>query len=528
MSIISPFPQSTQIYLYSGIPWGNDYSDIRLFSSESERDTFLQTKVKAGFPSCSIVKNGRIRVTGQINDMVSCNYMSFRNYGAGQLETLKTFYCFITSVEYVNINTVEIQYEIDWVQSYLFDFTIGECMVEREHVNDDTFGKNIVDEGIAIGDYSIENIFRHLYQKGYVCYFLSDVAESVTVNTKNGMLLATQMTANRYLVRGDLEIFLNQLNQNGESDKVVSLTMCPMPIGEQSDITDPDLTQTFNLVNNPLSFSDSTGSYTAKNNKMGCYPYKLFTVDNFNGSVQDFKWENFDGNPAFTMDGVIHPRPCIECYPNNYMAWNGTSFKTRNFAVQYTNFPQIPWTSDTFRAWVSQNGTAMYWDNISKGVSVAGGTIGAIVGIGSGNPLVAVSSASTAVSAVGGIEGNQAIEHYHATHGSQLGGALEACGIDYLLNDIGFRVIQYCLKPKDAERIDNFFTRYGYKVDSYKKPNITGRQYVNYCKCKVARADGDIPVDTKNILEKALTNGVSFWHTNNMDMAVTVNPIVGG
>lgn len=526
MSIISPFPQNTQIYLYAGVPWGNDYSDIRLFETYAERTQYLETKQVAGFPTCSIVHNGRIRVTGQINDMINCNYMSFKNFGAGYPENLRTFYCFITSVDYVNINTVEIQYEIDWIQSYLFDFKYGECFVEREHVNDDTFGKHLLDEGIAITDYRIMEMFQHNYQKGYVCYYLSDVASAVNVDTRNGMLIATELTMNRYLVRGDLELFLNQLNRNGESDKVVSLTMCPMPFADQEDITNPNLQMFFNLVNEPLLFKDSESEYKAVNNKMGIFPFKLFTVDNYNGSVQEFHWENFEGDPAFEMDGVIHPRPCLECFPKNYLKWYGENFKTRNFAVQYTNFPQIPWTSDTFRAWVSQNGTAMFWDNASKGVQAVGGALTAALGIATGNPLMAMGGASGVMSGVAGISNNDNAVNYHATHGSQLGGALEACGMDYLFNTIGFRVIEYCLPPEVAKRIDKFFSRYGYKVDVPKKPNVKGRKYCNYVKCNQAHVDGLIPVDAKNAMERALLSGTTFWHTNNMDMDVTVNPIV--
>lgn len=527
MSIISPFPQNTIIRVYKNVPWGRDNKDIRWFSTAAQREIYLNNRYMNQWSNCSIVKMGKtIKLTGQINDYLIANYMQFTNYGAGGADNAKTFFAFITSVDYVNINTFEITYEIDWIQTYLFDFQFGACLVEREHVNNDAFGKNLVDEHIAISDYVITEILKHNYDKGYIAYYLSDVAEGVDVQSRNGVLIATQMTANRYNVYGDLEIFLAQLNHNGESNKVVSLTMAPMPIGNVEDFTNPDYLQTFGLQDDHVTFSDGITTYTAKNNKMGVYPYRLFSVDNYNGSVQEFKWENFNGNPSFKMNGVMHPRPCLECYPTNYLQWDGENLETRNFSVEFTNFPQIAWTSDTFRAWQSQNGTAMYWDNVGKTVQVVGGTLTGLTGAATLNPSMAAQGVGGLLTGISGLESNQASENFHRTHGSQLGGALESCGMDYLHNDIGFRVIEYAIKPEVAKRIDEFFTRYGYAVDEIKQPNITGRQYVNYVKTNGSHVDGNIPIDAKQAMEEAMNSGVSFWHIDDMDTKLTINPIV--
>ena len=36
-----------------------------------------------------------------------------------------------------------------------FDITFKQCFVEREHVNDDTFGKHTVPEGLEYGEYIV-------------------------------------------------------------------------------------------------------------------------------------------------------------------------------------------------------------------------------------------------------------------------------------------------------------------------------------------------------------------------------------
>lgn len=519
MSIISPFPQNTQIYLYEGIPWSNDYSDIRLFSSESERDTFLQSKVKGGWPSCSIVKNGRIRLTGQINDMVTCNYMSFRNYGAGQLENLKTFYCFITSVEYVNINTVEVQYEIDWIQSYLFDFEYGECFIEREHVNDDGVGKNVLEEGLETGEMSVHNVQQHIFDPAIRLLYLSAAQDNVELQTTKGIINAINYMAGSDFASGfdRFEAVLSQLNSYGGSNDVAD--MCMIADGMQYPT---GLHQTFNVQNDGNTFTWGTQSYTAVNNKMQCYPYKFMTVDNYEGSVEQYRYENFaDTTMSFAIEGTDMPKPCMECFPINYMGWKGTSEVPNTYqqmSVMFTNFPEIPWTSDTFRAWVSQNSATLVSEGLGKVIQAGVGTAMLASGNLAGVGLLA-SGATGAASLAENIQ-------QHKLHSHELQGSIPSSGMSYFRNTVGFRVTQYCLKPDMAKRIDRLFTRYGYTVNASKIPNITGRQYVNYCKCKVARVDGNIPVDAKNIMENALLKGASFWHTNDMDMEITTNPIV--
>lgn len=523
MSIISPFPQNTQIYLYEGIPWGNDYSDIRLFESELERDTFLQSKIRGGWGSCSIVKNGRIRLTGQINDMVTCNYMSFRNYGAGQIGNLKTFYCFVTSVEYININTVEIQYEIDWIQSYLFDFSYGECFIEREHVTDDTFGLNTLPEEFETGEMSISNVQDNTFEPAVRLLYLSPAQDETHLSGINGKgtLYAVNYLSQNETAEGypAIDTVLSQLNSYGGSNDVADMCMTVQGMSSSNG-----LRTTFNVQNDGKVFTFGNESYTAVNNKMQCYPYKFMTIDNYEGSVEQYRYENFsDTTWTFAIEGTDMPKPCMECFPINYQGWNGSPESpntAQQSSVMYTNFPEIPWTSDTFRAWVSQNQLSLAGEAVGKIVQTAAG----VASIASGN--IPMGIGLTVSGLKGAVSMSENIQQ-HKLHSHELRGGVASAGMSYLRNTVGFRCIQYCLRPEYAKRIDRHFTRYGYTVNASKVPNIRGRQYVNYCKCKIARVDGNIPVDAKNIMENALTKGVSFWHTNSMDMEITTNPIVG-
>lgn len=61
---------------------------------------------------------------------------------------------------------------------------------------------------------------------------------------------------------------------------------------------------------------------------------------------------------------------------------------------------------------------------------------------------------------------------------------------------------------------DNFFTRFGYKINRVKTPNITGRAYFNYV--EVASSDdpcsGSIPEKYLDEIIKAFRRGITIWH----------------
>ena len=100
------------------------------------------------------VNSGHIRVSVGVNDnniasLYNANYMAFRN---DSFEN-KWFYAFIDRVEYVNNNTVSIFYHIDVIQTYMFDFSFNQCLIEREHTVSDNIGEHTYPEGLETGEY---------------------------------------------------------------------------------------------------------------------------------------------------------------------------------------------------------------------------------------------------------------------------------------------------------------------------------------------------------------------------------------
>ena len=65
--------------------------------------------------------------------------------------------------------------------------------------------------------------------------------------------------------------------------------------------------------------------------------------------------------------------------------------------------------------------------------------------------------------------------------------------------------------------VDNYFTRFGYKVNRLKTPNITGRRYFNYVQVGSSDdvASGSIPQKYMKEINDAFRKGITIWHDHN-------------
>ena len=93
-----------------------------------------------------------IKVKAAHHNAREWTYLFFDNYASG-LTWHKRYYYFITHVDYINENCVELHLEMDVIQTYLFDWKLRPCYVEREHSETDEIGENTVDEGLDVGDF---------------------------------------------------------------------------------------------------------------------------------------------------------------------------------------------------------------------------------------------------------------------------------------------------------------------------------------------------------------------------------------
>lgn len=84
--------------------------------------------------------------------------------------------------------------------------------------------------------------------------------------------------------------------------------------------------------------------------------------------------------------------------------------------------------------------------------------------------------------------------------------------VNFGANDNTFTIRHLRANNESLKIIDDYFTMYGYKVNSVKIPNITGRLNWNYVKTINSNILGDIPQEDLQEIKNIFDNGVTFWH----------------
>lgn len=161
MAYVSP---NSTVKILTKVNLDSDYNHTFYFANVSAQTYYFERKVKATSGGVSYtlsnytyqrVNNNTIRVEILADNLYDCNYMMFQNTAFGN----KWFYAFITKVNYINNSVSEIEYAIDVMQTWYFDYELGDCFVEREHSTTDVAGDNLVPEPIDGGELIVSNTY---------------------------------------------------------------------------------------------------------------------------------------------------------------------------------------------------------------------------------------------------------------------------------------------------------------------------------------------------------------------------------
>ncbi len=150
----------TNLDLLKNVDFDNSYEHVIDFETKEKQETFFDSKIETSFDNFSIIReNEEIKIEAKINDIMGINYCRYENTINN---VTKTFYAFIVRKEYVNPVTTKLFLEVDVYQTYMFDYTIKQSFVTREHQDRfDTTGKMLFNrepENVEIGtEYDITN-----------------------------------------------------------------------------------------------------------------------------------------------------------------------------------------------------------------------------------------------------------------------------------------------------------------------------------------------------------------------------------
>jgi len=496
----------TIVRLLNDVGINATYRDSRTFTDVNEQANFFTGKTAS--PSSRFVrhnltylrKESSIMWSENVDSLYTVSYMMFQN----SENSGKWFYAFIKEILYENKNTSKIIFEIDEIQTWLFDAELETCMVERMHVEDDTRGKHLLDENLNIGQ--VTNASHMKLSSLDELLIIASSTEDVDGNSLSNIYggVYSGLTYHWFQTNGGglntLDIWLSRMDMAGKSDSITSLFMYPkimVDIGSEPIHLDgilqgqSGISKSFFLSPN---LSDLKG-YIPRNNKLFSYPYNYLMVTNNNGGESLFRYEYFYNtvNLKFTIEGSIGQAPTLNLIPRYYkgQVWNYDEI------LPLSNYPMCNWKSDIYNNWFAQN-------KARNAVSVVG-SIGAIgVGVATGNPLAVGGGILGFANTLGGFL-DTSVKPDRA-HGQHDGGANIRSGIQ------NFGFYAKCVTAEYATILDDYFSRYGYKVMRQLKPNLQTRKYWNYWKMLDVNLSGDIPNTSKEKIIQIFKDGVTFWH----------------
>lgn len=521
-------PVST-IQICSGVRLNPSYEHTLHFDTTEAQLSYFEAKVVKTLASNTYLrKNNSIRVPASYENAQYWSYLFCRNGG-------KTFFYFITSVEYINDNIVTLNIELDVMQTYMFDYELLPCFVEREHTADDTIGINTLDESLELGKLVVNDRFE-LNLDEYCILVLSTFNPGTTTEeTQDKVLYAKYdgvfsglgcyaINMGRYIDWGKK---LKDFDAWGYSDGIISMWAYPKSLVQLRDNEDWNASTLVKTVANKAEFAyevnrqNFLNGYTPRNNKLLTYPYNFIYATSNAGSAGVFRYERFT-DPVkckFICAGAISPEGSAVLYPMDY---NGTA-QNYDEGITLGGFPSCAWNSDTYKLWLAQNQNTHTFAMGSAVLQVAGG-VAMAVGSGGLASGVGVGMVASGLSQIGGLmttQKDQSIQPPQARGGFS----------NSVNSATGFQTFSIYKKSIDsyhAKIIDDYFDLYGYSTKKVKVPNRNVRENWTYTKTVGCKILTNINTEDSLKIESIYNNGITFWVNGDLLGDYTQNNTVKG
>lgn len=534
-----------EIILCKGIKMDKGFENV-LSYNESDMVTLCRNNAVATTTKYSILDPSvrSIDVALPYGTCIPVNYIAFKNPYYGN----KWYFGFVEDIVYINNNTTTIKYKLDVFSTWYSSMNVGKAFVEREHVSDDTFGLHTIPEKLNTGDFIINgtDIFDEFQSTTYIVMGVTGVPESIgsvlygssvpynAPNTiYNGIFGGLKYIA--FQTSTSASQFLGVMDIEGKSDNVVSIFLVPSSmltitqsqwkqcpwtyewgsikfnwtftyylVPNKNNPSDPDEAILFD--NKTVTMNNTLDGYTPKNNKMFTKEFNHLYITNNSGGEIVYAYEDFkDHLPSFKAVGSICPGCSIRLLPRQYKKYENTT--SNNILLSYglagAKYPTCSWRCDAYTNWMTQNGVnGTFLQNLGVATTIAGGAI-----------LAPDTFGVSAVNSIGNVmletDENRKLKHPMQAKGNvNVGDVTFSCGLNT------FQYFQLSCKYEYAKICDDYLSRFGYRINEIKTPNLNSRSKFNFI--KIGGADelitGDIPASDLEEINNIFRKGVTIFH----------------
>ena len=543
--------QNSNIIICKNIKLEKGYKDV-LDYSEADMLRLCEDNAIRSANNYSFIRSEKnlIKTSFLYEDALKCNYMAFQNPDYSN----KWFFAFIDDVEYANDGTSKIRYTIDEFSTWFDYWNPSPCFVEREHVNDDRIGVNTVPEGLETGEYIINStgiVSNKLRRDAcYVCISVSYVPDN-TPFVANDRSIGNIYSGLINLVMAsftDASKLLSAYDNIGRGDAVQNVYMIPSALvdidtwltgnlGGQTGIRFAPLPPTTGskTIDDNLVFgiNNTLDGYTPKNNKLYTSPFNFLSIANNCGTQMEFKYEDFTNvNPTFKLVSLESAGCPTVLIPKNYKRVTTTSGLQDNlysYGIVAGKFPICSWKTDLYTNWMTQNGVNILGMQIDAPTSHAiRGSIGALVG-------GATLSGEGISGGFGDMLGAVTEMYQHSMQSPAINGQTSVGDLSFTNDMLCYTYYKMSIRSEFARIIDDWFSRFGYKVNRVKLPNQTGRAYWNFVKIGSYENIGystnttrSVPSASMEVINNIYRSGVTIWHNHENIGNYSLNNTING
>lgn len=536
--------QANELMICADVPL--DASQVRQlsFADKNEQYNYFRSKAIRVFTDFKYIREHRgVKVPVNAEEIGNACYLCFKNQASG-----KWYYAFVTQVIYINPETSLLNFEIDVYQTFFFDMVIRDCDISREHVANDDFKTNTVQEPVDVGDYVIAHeevqVLGDL-DSNYPFIILS----AIDLLSDPGTLEEPKVTAAQGGVYGGLpsavRAYLVEPNQ-WETSSITAImeALSSYPWVSQSilaiyAVPSFGFSGTVTVRQSAMGFnigviSDSSSPFRSgaggaligwqskfpsyKNKKMYNSQFSFIECLLPNGNRFVLKPEFIkDSAPVVMLVSTLIPAPNFYFYTPDYCGAEEDFLLNANnisgfpcFPVQNNTYPLQTAQAEATNTLVhSQNRSNIFWDTVGNVVQ----------SVFTGDPLNVLSTGIDAYKNVRSEIQNSERDRQRIGQ-MQTNVSLTGASGGGLATFIASKKLEilyrwWTVKPEFAEKIEQFFDVYGYKVSRFGVPNLNSRPRYNYIKCNNVNIYGNIPNEFLQPLRNMFINGFTLWHDKN-------------
>lgn len=188
----------------------------------------------------------------------------------------------------------------------------------------------------------------------------------------------------------------------------------------------------------------------------------------------------------------------------DWKCWN-------DFTVCLTELPRCYWTADGFTDWMSYSQGPIIAKTLNSVIRTASDIV-----FSASKPQTAVPSVINSVTSMVDTATNigASISQQKATGATINGGNDTSNLFDVGQNSWGFKIVYYMAQPYIMHSIDDYFDRFGYRINKLKKLELETRPIWNYiqtAECHVIPKTG-IPIIFETQINQMFNNGVTIWN----------------